>query len=193
MFCSNVLAESRRWNSDPTVEDGWGLWVWGEKRGDQQSRQGKKWKVLRLWETLEDFSSSLWILFFRGREAACSGSWEFLGEGRGENWVLSIQATGCWGEQRDPGRKVPRPSVGICLNSWGNPPPYAHPCLCSSGGRAESVCVLMWVCVCAGGRVYCIVMVCWGAGWAQNEGEGAEWSYFSTHSLPNPSRCILLF
>lgn len=57
------------------------------------------------------------------------------------------------------------------------------------------VCVNVSVCVLrgwSGGRVSCIVMVCWGAGWAQKGGEGPEWGYFSIHSLPNPSRCILL-
>ncbi len=58
-------------------------------------------------------------------------------------------------EQRDPRRKVPQPSVGICLNSWGNPPIHTHPLPVFFRGQGrECVCVLMCINVC----------VLWGMG-----------------------------
>ena len=72
----------------------------------------------------------------------------FFGEGREvKSGPLSWEK-----EQRDPQRKVPRPSVGICLNSWGNPPrTHTHPLLVFFRGQGREcvcVCVLMCVNVC---------------------------------------------
>lgn len=91
-------------------------------------------KGLRVWAKLK---ISVWPFegFFqmvRGRETAWSRERE-----RNEA-VRSVEREGK--SNVTPRRKVLRPSVGICLNSWGNPPTHTHPCLCFSGGRAGSVC-----------------------------------------------------
>lgn len=59
-------------------------------------------------------------------------------------------------------RKVPQPSAGISLNSWGNPPTQAHPLALHASGGRPGVCVLMcinYVCgcvgVCGGGVQHC--------------------------------------
>lgn len=60
-----------------------------------------------------------------------------------------VKEAGSWEtEQRDSRRKVPRPSAGICLNSWGNPPLRTH-----WGQGRECVCVN--VCVLGVGVLHC--------------------------------------
>lgn len=56
-----------------------------------------------------------------------------------------VQGKGGWvREQRDLRRKVPRPSVGICLNSQGKPThPPTRPPLFLGGPAGQGVCALM--------------------------------------------------
>lgn len=153
------------------------MWVWGEKRRDRKST-GEKTGGFKALERPLKISARLCECCSLEEEKLFVPGVEFFGEGRERiEGVFRPVREGdrvLGREQRDPGRKVPRPSVGICLNSWGNPPIRPPLPVFLRGQGRECVCVLMWVCVCAGGREYCIVMVCWGAGWAQNEGEGAE-------------------
>lgn len=58
-------------------------------------------------------------------------NWGFLGEGGWERELCDLR------------RKVPQPSVGICLNSKGKPT-HSPSLLCSPGGLAGlGVCALM--------------------------------------------------
>lgn len=78
-----------------------------------------------------------------GRESGPGVTWDR--RKRGERWrstPVYVRETGSWvGELCDLRRKVPRPSVGICLNSQGNPTPTLA---CVPQGAGQGVCV----CVC---------------------------------------------
>lgn len=95
----------------------------------------------RLVQTLED------VLGVRteGGESGPGVTWDR--RKRGERWRSArvyVRETGSWvGELCDLRRKVPRPSVGICLNSRGNPPLHPPlPVFLRGQGRD-------YVCVCA--------------------------------------------
>lgn len=99
---------------------------------------------------------------FQGKRSCLSQQFrEFFGGGKGREMMeYSSQfekEIGSWErEQRDPRRKVPRPSVGICLNSWGNPPIHPPLPVFLRGQGRECVCVNVGVRMCWGeGVLHC--------------------------------------
>lgn len=128
-----VLESRRAWLAPPSLPSQWAV-VWSHKDIKHRSFWGPKRREKKILKKLRSKIKK-----------------NILGEGKTKVAQSVVKETRSLGkEQSVPRRKVTQPSVGISLNSWGNPPTS---CLCASGGGQGGVCVLMCVnvCVCLGG------------------------------------------